>query len=158
MIGTHIFCRLIAELPGIYGRNFTIGCLVSLGTGIPPEVKLGTGLTSVKDFIAIATNSEVPHNQLRRSAELFPRAFEPKYWRFNMSKKMSEEDWVEKIVKGWFSDSTEKLTYKDIMVKMDDWSAIGMIRELTDKWLEHAEVIKSVDSCAEKIAMKEFKN
>ncbi|KAJ3537702.1 hypothetical protein NMY22_g5481 [Coprinellus aureogranulatus] len=149
--------ELIAELPAIYGKHFTIGCLVSLGTGIPPEIKLGTGLTSVRDFIAIATNSEVPHNQLKRSATLFPLVNEPKYWRFNMSKKMSDEDWVEKIVNGWFGKYTEKLTYKDIMVKMDDWTAIEMIRQLTDKWLEHADVIKTIDSCAARIAMKDGK-
>lgn len=129
-----------------------------MGTGIPPEIKLGTGLTSLRDFIAIATNSEVPHNQLKRSASILPLMNVPKYWRFNMSKKMSDEDWVEKTVKDWlWREKKERMTYKDIMVKMDDWTAIGMIRELTDKWLDHKDVVETIETCAARIAMKEFK-
>jgi predicted acylesterase/phospholipase RssA len=149
--------RLIAELPALYGKGFNIGCIVSLGTGIPPKLKLGSGIMSTRDFIAIATNSEVPHNQLRRSATLLPRQDEEKYWRLNMSKAMSEHDWVEKIVSTWLGLKKEvkKMTYEDIMVKMDDWEAIDMIRELTDKWLEHTDTKKLLNECAARIAMKD---
>ncbi|KAH6902475.1 acyl transferase/acyl hydrolase/lysophospholipase [Coprinopsis sp. MPI-PUGE-AT-0042] len=149
--------ELISELPALYGKGFNIGCIVSLGTGIPPKLKLGSGIMSTRDFIAIATNSEVPHNQLRRSATLLPRQDEEKYWRLNMSKAMSEHDWVEKIVSTWlgFKKEVKKMTYEDIMVKMDDWEALEMIRELTDKWLEHDETKKLIHECAARIAMND---
>uniref|UniRef100_A0A0W0FFI5 PNPLA domain-containing protein n=1 Tax=Moniliophthora roreri TaxID=221103 RepID=A0A0W0FFI5_MONRR len=146
--------ELISELPAVYGKNFGIGCLLSLGTGIPPELKLGTGLSSVPEFIQIATNSEVPHKQLERSASILPRQGEDKYWRFNMSKQMSQQDWVIKVVESWLGLKKEekKMGYQDIMVKMDDWEAIPMIRELTDKWLQRESQTLLV--CARRLSMK----
>ncbi|KIK65151.1 hypothetical protein GYMLUDRAFT_71037 [Collybiopsis luxurians FD-317 M1] len=138
--------ELMSELPTLYGQNFSIGCLVSIGTGIPASMQVRTGIASVNDFVAIATNSEMAHQQAIRLSQMLPLRDDHKYWRFNMSKKMSEQDWVVQIVTAWFGLKKEEkhLTYADIMTKMDDWTAIGMIRELTDKWL----------SCAKKLCMR----
>ncbi|KIK65149.1 hypothetical protein GYMLUDRAFT_258629 [Collybiopsis luxurians FD-317 M1] len=129
--------ELISELPTLYGQNFSIGCLVSIGTGIPPSMQVGTGLASVNDFIAIATNGEMAHWQALTLSEMLPLRNDLKYWRFNMSMQESEPDYVIEVVSKWWGLKKEKkrLSYPDIMTKMDDWKAIGAIRELTDKWL-----------------------
>ncbi|KAF5368755.1 hypothetical protein D9757_010417 [Collybiopsis confluens] len=129
--------ELISELPTICGQNFSIGCLVSIGTGTPAAMHLGTGLLSINDFITIATNSELAHQQSLGLSQMLPLRNDLKYWRFNMSKKMSEQDWVVDVVSEWFGleKKEKRLEYADIMGKIDDWGAIGMIRELTDKWL-----------------------
>ncbi|KAG7094147.1 hypothetical protein E1B28_007759 [Marasmius oreades] len=149
--------ELIADIPAVFGKDRTIGCLLSLGTGIPPEMQFGTGLSSVKDFVSIATNSERAHLQVMKFSSILPRSGDEKYWRFNLSKQLSDKDWVGKTVKGWFgSTKDEKLTYEDIMVKMDDWEGIEMIRTLTDEWLKRE--TKGLTDCAQRLSMGGEKN
>ncbi|KAH6893795.1 acyl transferase/acyl hydrolase/lysophospholipase [Coprinopsis sp. MPI-PUGE-AT-0042] len=147
--------ELLSELRAVYSKGFTIGCVVSIGTGIPPKLKLGSGLMSTKDFIAIMANSETVHNTANSITTMYPQAYEEKYWRFNMSKAASEQDWVEKVVSEYWGlrKTVEKKAYEDIMVSMDDWEAIGMIRALTNKWLDHNDTKEQIQECAKRIAI-----
>ncbi|KAJ3537984.1 hypothetical protein NMY22_g5363 [Coprinellus aureogranulatus] len=139
---------------------------LSVGTGTPPDMHLGSGLGSVADFISIATNSERTHFQLRRSAASLPRqGDDKKYWRFNMNRGMSERDWAKKVVKKWLGlkEEVQQVKYDEVMVKMDDWTALNCIRELTDKWLDHGsdeseglqpvKIPEKVEACAARIVM-----
>lgn len=66
-----------------------------------------------------------------------------------MNKEMSGQDWVEKIEEKWWGEKVTKETYEDVMVKMDDWTALNLIRELTDQWLDHGREGK--ESIADKV-------
>jgi len=150
--------ELIADVPAVFGKDRTIGCLLSLGTGVPPDLKLGTGLSSVPQFINIASNSERAHYQVSSFASILPQPGDDKYWRFNLSKQLSNKDWVITIASGKGGATKEKrLVYEEIMVKMDDWQSIGLIQQLTDKWLDLESVDKDLANCARKLNPKDDK-
>jgi hypothetical protein len=150
--------RLIADIPAVYSKTREIGCLVSLGTGIPPNLKLGTGRVEfISDIICIATNSDRAHYQVEKFSPMLPRSGNEKYWRFNLSKELSDHDKVIKITKGFLGGTNkEELTYDDVMVKMDSWDEIPLIRELTDNWLSREDTKGgTLETCARRLAMKD---
>jgi hypothetical protein len=136
---TPITYRLVVDMAAVHGKEAVINCLVSLGTGIPPSLQIGTGVGSVNDFVNIATNSERAHRQIEGFSTLFPLTGVEKYWRFNLSELLSNQDEVIKHTRPWWKvwggENEEKLRYEDIMVKMDDWQSLECIQKLTDMWL-----------------------
>lgn len=131
------FRRLVSELPAIFGTNFRIGALVSLGTGVPILTQLRTaGITHVQDYIVVPTNSENPAHTFKKMAPILPRPGEEKYWRFNLDKASC---------KGY------PFEYDGLMTKMDDCEAIDDIRRLTDLWLKDKSRSDSIAACARKL-------
>ena len=103
---------------------------------------------------------ERAHLQVEKFAPLLPVSGDQKYWRFNLSKQLSDKDWVMKTVTegGLFGTSigaktTQKqVGYEDVMVAMDDWQGIPLMQALTDKWLDREG--DDVLACAKKLCMK----
>jgi hypothetical protein len=73
-----------------------------------------------------------------------------------LSKALSDRDFVVKTVveKGWFKNTTKevKVEYGDVMMLLDDWTAIPLIQELTDMWLKREP--DAIEACAH--ALKGF--
>ncbi|KAF9045177.1 acyl transferase/acyl hydrolase/lysophospholipase [Panaeolus papilionaceus] len=129
--------ELVSELPAIFGTNFRIGALVSLGSGVPVLTQLRTaGITHVQDYIVVPTNSENPAHTFKKMAPILPRPGEEKYWRFNLDKASC---------KGY------PFEYDGLMTKMDDCEAIDDIRRLTDLWLKDKSRSDSIAACARKL-------
>jgi hypothetical protein len=147
--------RLIGEARQIFGMGAFIESVLSIGTGVPPLLKQGSGLHCLEDFANVATNSEQAHFAFETYSDWLPNVGVKKYWRFNLSKKLIDPDWVVNTTKSlpwWPSDKTK---YEDIMVHMDDANNMALIvsiinwfidetlnqtlrmqQELTDKWLD----------------------
>ncbi|KAK7434582.1 hypothetical protein VKT23_020118 [Stygiomarasmius scandens] len=146
--------ELLGEARSVYGKACTLGCVISLGTGIPPDLKLDTGLFSIRDFVNVATNSEIAHRQFKGFSDILPLpdvADSKKYWRFNMSKQLSDKDWVVKETKRWYGKEKETVGYEKVMVEMDDYASIGLIQELTDLWLDKEATKKDLKACVNKL-------
>ncbi|PPQ82479.1 hypothetical protein CVT24_002371 [Panaeolus cyanescens] len=130
--------ELVGDIVPIFGTNFNIGALVSLGTGVPVLTQLRpAGPMTAKDYICAPTNSENPADTFSRHSPILPRVGEQKYWRFNLDKESC---------KGY------PISYDDVMTKMDDWKAIEQIRKLTDLWLADKSRDASLTECAKKLA------
>jgi hypothetical protein len=141
-----------------YGVARRVGCILSLGTGIPLDSKFSSGVAPVADVIQMLTNSERAHNTVGPFSTYMPLLGQEKYWRLNLSKALSDHDTVTKIIKekGWFglkeTDKEVQVGYDQLMTAMDDWASIPLIRELTDLWL--ARESDSLNSCARRLCEK----
>lgn len=133
-----LLVRLVSELPAIFGTNFRIGALVSIGTGVPVLTQMRpAGPRHIEDYIVAPTNGENPVVTFGKMAPILPRPGEEKYWRFNLDKESCE---------GYPFD------YDELMIKMDNWKAIDGIRKLTGKWLEDKARAEAIAACAKKLA------
>ncbi|KIJ36116.1 hypothetical protein M422DRAFT_179754 [Sphaerobolus stellatus SS14] len=151
--------ELITEVSLMYGVNRPVGCILSLGTGVPLDLKFGSGYAPVEDVIKMLTNSERAHENAMPFSKYIPLPGLDKYWRLNLSKALSDKDTVMKIVmeKPWFGKPKEKevpVGYGDVMTVIDDWTAIPLIRKLTDKWLEHQSEQEGLKKCASRLSQK----
>lgn len=140
---THYGFRMGAELNHLYTKDYPKACVLSLGTGVPPSMKLTTGLASVAGFIQIATNSESAHL-------VMSTFYDPNYYRFNLSLHDSGDDSVSGLVPGRIYGTREEMVkYEQVMVAMDDYKNIPAIREMTDKYL--GRIGEELNACAEKM-------
>ncbi|CEH16705.1 Intracellular membrane-bound Ca2-independent phospholipase A2 [Ceraceosorus bombacis] len=130
--------ELFTEMNHVYGPARPIEAVISLGTGVPKDLRFSkTGVsTTIKEVIGMLTNSETAHKAAEDIVPRFALLGKEKYWRFNLSKALSDGDVVGNGQK-----------YEELMTLMDDWSAIPLIRQLTDKWLAHPETVQMLERC-----------
>ncbi|PWN39418.1 FabD/lysophospholipase-like protein [Ceraceosorus guamensis] len=130
--------ELFTEMNHVYGPARPIETVISLGTGVPKDLRFSkTGVsTTIKEVIGMLTNSETAHDAAKDIVPRFALLGKEKYWRFNLSKALSDGDVVGNGQK-----------YEELMTLMDDWSAIPLIRQLTDKWLAHPETVQMLERC-----------
>ncbi|PPQ65918.1 hypothetical protein CVT24_011251 [Panaeolus cyanescens] len=130
--------ELVGDIVPLFGTNFCIGALVSLGTGVPVLTQLRpAGPMSAEDYICAPTNSENPADTFSRHSSILPRVGEQKYWRFNLDKE---------------SCAGYAISYDDVMTKMDDFTVIKQVRDLTESWLADPSRDASLNECAKKLA------
>lgn len=137
---------MAVEVNTTHKKDYPIGCVLSIGTGIPPKIGVTTGLGSVEGFIQMATNCETVH----RYSESF---YQPNYYRLNLSQGVSGAHVVSRQVKNKYLWGTheEIQGYEKVMVSMDDWESIPQIREMTEQYLKLPQVIEAIEACAKQI-------
>jgi predicted acylesterase/phospholipase RssA len=131
---------LLAEAASFFGKARPIGCLVTLGTGMAPNLDLGPEGTNplstaaadvklVKALASLSTNSE--------AANGLAISFVPKdtYFRFNVGVKL-----YEKTGDNW----------ADILIAMDDYKDMVKFVGLTDTYVKGQTAL--ITQCALKVA------
>ncbi|KAF5360891.1 hypothetical protein D9756_004636 [Leucocoprinus leucothites] len=143
---------LMGEARVYYGFARQIECLVTLGTGMSPNVSLppeGKNLFEnikdcagvLKSMLELSTVSE----QANQMAELLVRSGH--YYRFNVGVRISEKRWVEKVnpnlFKKWFGDQVPKEVHQftpedwaSVTIDLDDYKGMGTFVELTNEYLK----------------------
>lgn len=105
------------------------------------------------------TLSETAHGPAEPISRGLPSAGQNKYWRSNLSKALSDKDVVIKqiIESKWFGLKSDfkdvDVKYEDVMMTMDDWQAIPLIRGLTDLWLTRE--TNAIATCVAALVLKE---
>lgn len=134
--------RLLAEASEVYGYNRPVGCIVSLGTGVPVDLKYSysIGTTAAANIIAMLTNSERAHYFAGPLAKARVSPGIDKYVRLNLSKALSDEAQRGKQQPKGAKD------YEKMIEKMEDWEGIPRIRQLTDEWLRNE---PAINDCVE---------
>ena len=162
--------RLMGEAHLYYGFARPFGCLVTIGTGMEPNVGLapqGTALTS--NVVGTAELLWRMAN-LTTSAEAANLMAKPlnevgKYYRFNVGKEVQEKRWVEKVepdlfakwFKGEKPEEIEHFTpenWANVTIALDDSQHMPDFVRLTEEYLTTEEVAKDVTACAEKLLPK----
>ena len=153
-----------------YGFARPVGCLVTIGTGMLPNVALapqGTGLASnvvgtavlLERMVTLTTNGE----HANQMAE--PLNVAGTYYRFNVGKKIQEKRWVETVEPGLFSkwfkgekpEEIEHFTpenWAKVTIDMDDYQHMPQFVNLTQDYLKTEEVATEVAVCAGKLPPK----
>ncbi|KAG8999253.1 hypothetical protein FRB94_006341 [Tulasnella sp. JGI-2019a] len=135
--------QLYTESRLTFGTARPIGCILSIGTGIPPGTYISdpkfTKLTSfVSAITTAATDCEVKHENMQNIAPVFPLlGDEEKYWRFNVTtSKLPDKSILEGAaswVKGLFVSKTLPV---DLILKLDDYKNMQRFVDWTDIWLK----------------------
>jgi hypothetical protein len=147
----------------MFGRARPIGCLLTIGSGMVPNLDLGrqasdpfTTVTStgrlVLALMSLADNSEQTH--------LITKLLVPSdaYYRFDLGIKIADSSWLEvndpNFHKKWFG--SESVTAKHrienrvrIVVALDDYKSMDKFVALTKKYLEGE--VEAISQCALRI-------
>lgn len=136
--------RLINEANAVFGPG-RIGCLVSLGTGLPPKVALGhptlCGLLKFTgSLVAIATGGEDVHTSLAKRPKDRIVSGDKWYWRFNLGERLlaTEADGV--------TMGNEVIFGPAKIGKLDDWRGMGDLVKMTAKYVGEAK--NDIEECA----------
>lgn len=152
----------------MFGRARTIGCLLSIGTGMVPDLGLGdeakgpfTALTAtgqlVNALIALARNAEQTHH----IAELL--AVPGTYFRMNVGVKIADTSWLEindpVFYKKWFGSKSSVDTVRhatqnwaNLVIALDDYKSMDQFVALTKTYLEGQS--EAISQCALGITAK----
>jgi hypothetical protein len=83
----------------MFGPQRETSCFLSIGTGIPPNVKLGemhwwyNNKEYIEQFAGIATNTQLSHILFRSLLDAYaPLPGLPKYWRLNIGTDPADDD------------------------------------------------------------------
>ena len=153
-----------------YGFARPFGCLVTIGTGMEPNVALapqGTELASnaVGTAVLLARMAELTTSAERANQMAKPLNEMGTYYRFNVGKKIAEKRWVEKVEPGlfakWFEgekpEEIEHFTpenWAKVTIDLDDHQHMPDFVRLTEKYLETDAVATDVTECARKLPPK----
>jgi len=143
---------LMGEARLHFGFARPLGCLVTIGTGMAPNVALpkegtnilnsaGSALVTVERMWELTTKGE--HANLMAQ----PLCEKGTYYRFNVGQKIPEKRWVETVnpslFKKWFGGETpqqiEHFTaenWADIMIDLADYKRMDEFSNLTLKYME----------------------
>jgi len=160
--------RLMGEARLHFGFARPFGCLVTVGTGMEPNVSLppeGTNVFNnitgtveiVKALYELATKGE----QANQMAQ--PLCEEGTYYRFNLGEKIKEKRWVERVdptaFQRWFGDGETKYVehftpenWAKVTIDLADYKKMGEFVKLTEKYIQSEDV--KVGVCAGKIPPK----
>lgn len=140
-----------------FGEARPIGCLVTIGTGIPPDINLEVpNILGAIDFVtnglaAIATSCERTHNTIQPIIGALSLRGEHKYCRFNVREKVTERGWLGPVdpslldkVTGWLStwrgnkSAPEEVfrNWEDWVIAMDAYSKMELFEKVTAKYME----------------------
>jgi hypothetical protein len=159
---------LMGEARLHFGFARPFGCLVTIGTGMEPNVELPPEGTNIFNSITSSAgivksmwelNTKGEHaNQMAR-----PLCEPGTYYRFNVGEKIPEKRWVEKVdpslFKRWFSGAqpveVQRFTpenWAKITIDLADYKRMGDFVRITHRYLE-AEDARVVE-CASKLPPK----
>jgi len=153
-----------------FGFARPVGCLVTIGTGMTPNVALpaqGTNpisaatstIMTLEKMWELATKTEHA-NKLAQ-----PLCEAGTYYRFNVGEKIPEKRWVEKVEPSlfgqWFGGETpqeiEHFTvenWKKITIDLADYKHMEEFAQLTQRYMQTQEEIKRSGECATKLPPK----
>ncbi|KAK0567692.1 hypothetical protein OC861_002546 [Tilletia horrida] len=147
MVENNPVLELMSEAILTYGPKRKVGCIVSLGTGIPAKLVFSKGALPVGDVISMLTNSEKPVRKAQSLSLPLPLNGVPKFFRFNLSApavgdstvdgKMMVKSLLQKVKP--YSEGSEKdakLNYAELFKKMDDWRNLTALRTMTEDWIK----------------------
>jgi hypothetical protein len=142
-------CSVLSEVGALFGYDRPIGCLLSLGTGVPVNLGFSDGVAPISDLIAMLTNSEKAHHTAIHETMSFQKPGMQKYVRLNLSKALSDAAqsklppaFIEKRRKifgfiPFFGTTQVAADYVQMIKDMANWQGIEQIQSLTDNWLEY---------------------
>jgi hypothetical protein len=159
--------RLAAEALHTFGRARTIGCLLSIGTGMVPNLNLGkeptgpiTALTGTSQLVNTLTNMARNAEQTHNVAKLL--AAPDTYFRMNVGVKIADAQWLQInnpiFYKKWFGAKSNGAVrhatqnWDNLVVALDDYKSMGDFVALTQKYLEGE--TEAISQCALKVAAK----
>ncbi|KAG8787545.1 hypothetical protein FRC12_015468 [Ceratobasidium sp. 428] len=127
-----------------FDKARTIGCLLSVGTGLPPDLALSKheGITGglrnfgnlLQALFAQATNSQLAHLAVE---DLHNRGLlAEKYFRFNAKVDIPEQ---------------RDAKFSDKMISLDDVDSLEKFKEFTMKYLNTLEVQQQIQKCADQL-------
>ncbi|QRV93310.1 patatin-like phospholipase protein [Ceratobasidium sp. AG-Ba] len=132
----------IIEGRATFGQARNIGCTLSIGTGVPPDMALSnnSGVSGapfnlwnlVETLMSLATNSQLTHLQTQELSKM--KGFAGDYYRFNAKVDFPRED---------------DPKFRDKMIGLDDVASLPKFKEMTFKYLGKPEVQESIKACAE---------
>lgn len=148
--------RLLIEVMDSFGLQRPIGCFLTIGTGIAPNLSLGNmtvldPVVSIKSVIATTTECEVTHTHVAKLTLAFlNREDNNKYHRFNFA---STDDWYEKV-EHWITKDTyeqRKVNPGDYapIIAMDRWQDMKAYVALTEKFMKGQTL--QVEKCASRL-------
>ncbi|PPQ86546.1 hypothetical protein CVT25_007204 [Psilocybe cyanescens] len=159
---------LMGEARLHFGFARPFECLVTIGTGMGPNVELpkegdnvfeniGGTVGIVKSMWELCTKGE--HANLMAE----PLCEQGTYFRFNVGEKIAEKRWVEKVdppfYKKWFGKDTPKYinhftpeNWADVTIDMADYARMPDLVRLTQKYVETEDA--RVSQCSMKVAPK----
>ncbi|CEL55690.1 Calcium-independent phospholipase A2-gamma OS=Oryctolagus cuniculus GN=PNPLA8 PE=1 SV=1 [Rhizoctonia solani AG-1 IB] len=127
--------ELLNEARDVFGPEHTIGCFLSIGTGVDRN----TGFQDVRRlnsaydaFKAIALNSEQAHRELNEYFSRTPGV----YFRFNAGARLVGPNGDEDFAK---------------QVALEDWHKMDQIESLTSQYLKEEGSLRSLKRCAERL-------
>lgn len=138
-----------------YGFAREIGCLVTIGTGMAPNITLSTNGANIlknavgtaaliKGMSQLATKSE----HANQVAKLLVKPGH--YFRFNVGVKIAEKRWI-----GEDPEEAEHFTlenWANTAIDLDDYKGMGTFVQLTTDYLK--EQVQRVAECATKLPPK----
>ncbi|KDQ16906.1 hypothetical protein BOTBODRAFT_219380 [Botryobasidium botryosum FD-172 SS1] len=139
--------ELLAEVSSVYGPLRPIGCLLSIGTGIAPNVSLGDptdgpirGILHIGQAVAaLATNCERTRDTFESaSLPYLPKQGEEKYWRFNVAISTK--------------DTKPGIPNYESIIELDDYKNMDAFVEKTKEYLKGQTL--AVEQCAAKLQGK----
>ncbi|KAF9553084.1 phospholipase [Agrocybe pediades] len=146
---------LMGEARLHYGFARPFGCLVTIGTGMTPNVEIGGLLSTVKGMWELSMKTE----HANKMAE--PLCEKGTYYRFNVGEKIAEKRWVETVEPGYiarlFGAKTQYIdhftpeNWVDISIDLADYKHMGDFVRLTKKYIATDEEQKRVSECAQKL-------
>lgn len=154
--------ELVSEVALEFGWLRDIGCLLTIGTGIAPNVRLGNVSGGdvpdlVSGLVATATSCERAHEQMERISTGLPSSKDAsKYYRFNVGKKLNAK-FVREHVGGHFGYGGSDITvfkpedFEKGIIEMDDWEAMDGFVKLTNAYMALDEQKARVDRCAQRL-------
>ncbi|KAG8792629.1 hypothetical protein FRC12_005408 [Ceratobasidium sp. 428] len=126
------------------GKARTIGSLLSIGTGLPPDLALSKdgGITGgIKNagnlalgLLAQATNSQLAHLDIEGLNKT--KLLAEEYFRFNAKVDIPEKG---------------DPKFGDKMISLDDVKSLPRFKELTEKYLETPKVKEQIQKCADQL-------
>jgi len=158
---------MIGEARVYYGFARPIGCIVTIGTGMNPNIALPKESTNTfGNLFASAGVAKSMFNLVTLSehaAQIAAKISEPgTYFRFNVGSKIAERRWVERVVpslydkwvKGAKEHDVEHYEPEDwlkITIELDDWAGMKTFVELTLKYLNEGEQLANLDAVGKKL-------
>ncbi|KAJ3516977.1 hypothetical protein NLJ89_g797 [Agrocybe chaxingu] len=161
---------LMGEARLHFGFARPFDCLVTIGTGMEPNVSLppeGTNILNnitgtagiLKSMWELTTKTEHA-NQMAQ-----PLCEKGTYYRFNVGEKIAEKRWVERVEptywQRWFGGETakdaEKFTpenWAKVTIDMADYARMDDFVRLTQRYVETDDVKEKVTVCAAKLPPK----
>ncbi|KAF9046654.1 acyl transferase/acyl hydrolase/lysophospholipase [Panaeolus papilionaceus] len=159
---------LMGEARLHFGFARPFGCLVTIGTGMAPNVELppeGTNVfNSVTSSVGIVKSMWELTTKAEHANQMAKPLCEPgTYYRFNVGEKIAEKRWVEKVdpplFQRWFSGAqpieVQRVTaenWANITIDLADYKHMGDFVRITLRYLETED--KRVKECASKLPPK----
>lgn len=148
-----VLYRLLVEAFATYGHARSIGCVLSLGTGIPSKLRFETGIAAINDVFSMITKSEESGAIAEGLCTSLPLGGTHKYWRFNLSHPgLRDSSAMGNKIDGWINHQMSTGEYAAVMETLDNWKVIQLIRDLTNLWLQDKAREQMLEDCAQALA------